>query len=239
MHAGERIVVKGEGDESVRFSLLSPPPPFPLEGSPLGVLPDLTPDLQPDSSAPGDLYIIVRPLPHPTFQLVPPSPASRTADRPAADLHTTLSLTLSESLLGFNRLILVHLDGRGLRASQPSPGEKGWRVLQSGDEVVIPQEGMPSRYGVSGDLKCTIEVEMPTEEWAMGIAERGGVDNLRGLLPPRRPDLGPQAVGEGKETDTVELLEPQDHQDDDEEDYSWVRSLPLSRARTPPRSTVH
>lgn len=82
---------------------------------------------------------------------------------------------------------------------------------------------MPSRYGVRGDLKCTIEVEMPTEEWAMGIAERGGVDNLRGLLPPRRPDLGPQAVGEGKETDTVELLEPQDHQDDEEEDYSWVR----------------
>ncbi|GAA5956713.1 hypothetical protein JCM8115_000656 [Rhodotorula mucilaginosa] len=191
MHAGERIVVKGEGDES------------------------------PDSSAPGDLYIIVRPLPHPTFQLVPPSPASRTADRRAADLHTTLSLTLSESLLGFNRLILVHLDGRGLRACQPSPGEKGWRVLQSGDEVVIPQEGMPSRYGVRGDLKCTIEVEMPTEEWAMGIAERGGVDNLRGLLPPRRPDLGPQAVGEGKETDTVELLEPQDHNDDEEEDYSW------------------
>lgn len=190
MHAGERIVVKGEGDES------------------------------PDSSAPGDLYITVRPLPHPTFRVVPPSPASRTANRPA-DLHTTLSLTLSESLLGFNRLILVHLDGRGLRASQPSPGEKGWRVLQSGDEVVIPQEGMPSRYGVNGDLKCTIEVEMPTEEWAMGIAERGGVDTLRGLLPPRRPDLGPQAVGEGKETDTVELLEPQDHQDDDEEDYSW------------------
>jgi hypothetical protein len=35
--------------------------------------------------------------------------------------------------------------------------------------------------------------------------------------------LGPGARGEGKETDTVELLEPQDHNDDEEEDYSWVR----------------
>ncbi|GAA5881600.1 hypothetical protein JCM3774_006490 [Rhodotorula dairenensis] len=187
LHFGERIVVKGEGDES------------------------------PDSSAPGDLYIIVRPLPHPTFTLVPPT--SSRSDRPA-DLHTTLSITLSESLLGFNRLILVHLDGRGLRASQPAPGQKGWRVWQSGDEVVIPHEGM-WRKGATGDLKVTIEVEMPTEEWALGLAERGGTETLRGLLPPRRPDLGDQAVEEGKETDEVELLEREDRQTFDDEDHSW------------------
>ncbi|GAA5985755.1 hypothetical protein JCM10908_007098 [Rhodotorula pacifica] len=192
LHFGERIVVKGEGDES------------------------------PDSSAPGDLYITVRPLPHPTFTLVDPS--SSRSDRPA-DLHTTLSLTLSESLLGFNRLILIHLDGRGLRACQPSPGQKGWRVLQTGDEVIIKGEGM-WRKGERGDLKCRIEVEMPTEEWAMGIAERGGTDTLRGLLPPRRVDLGEKGVEEGKETDEVELLPTSEQtrkagDQDDEEDYSW------------------
>ena len=107
MHAGEVIVLKGEGDES------------------------------PDSSAPGDLHLTILPLPHPTFTLLP----SLGSDRPSS-LETTLSLTLSESLLGFNRLILVHLDGRALRARSPPPGERGWRVLKTGDEVVIEHEGM-------------------------------------------------------------------------------------------------
>lgn len=174
---------------------------------------------QPDSSSPGDLYIIVRPLPHPTFTLVDPPP--RRTHRPA-DLTTTLSLTLSESILGFSRLILVHLDGRGLRASVPGPGQRGWRVLKTGDQVVIPSEGM-WRKGERGDLIVNLEVEMPSEEWAMGLAERGGVETLRGLLPPRRPDLAKQAVEEGKETDEVELLERRERSEDqDDADQDWV-----------------
>lgn len=82
-----------------------------------------------------------------------------------SDLSTTLSLTLSESLLGFSRLILRHLDGRGLRVTQPGPGEKGWRVLKTDDEVCIKGAGM-WRKGSSGDLICKIEVEMPGDDWA-------------------------------------------------------------------------
>lgn len=170
---------------------------------------------QPDSSAPGDLHIIVRPLPHPTFSIVPP-PHHR-SDHPA-DLSTTLSLTLSESLLGFSRLILIHLDGRGLRVNQPTPGQLGWRVLKTGDEVVVPGEGM-WRKGEKGDLVLKIEVAMPDEQWAMGLAEKGGVDTLRGLLPPRRPDLV-NTVEEGKDVDDVALEEKKDSEDDDEQ---WVR----------------
>ncbi|GAA5936436.1 hypothetical protein JCM3775_000820 [Rhodotorula graminis] len=183
LHFGEKIIIAGEGDES------------------------------PDSSAPGDLHITVRPLPHPTFTLCPPT----RPDRPA-DLSTTLSLTLSESLLGFSRLILVHLDGRGLRVSQPAPGERGWRVLKSGDEVVVPGEGM-WRRGARGDLLLRVEVAMPDEQWAMGLAERGGVETLRGLLPPRRPDLGRVVVEEGKETDEVELEDKRDKPEDEEQWY--------------------
>ncbi|GJN94447.1 hypothetical protein Rhopal_007527-T1 [Rhodotorula paludigena] len=183
LHFGEKIVISGEGDES------------------------------PDSSAPGDLHIVVRPLPHPTFTLLPPN----RPDRPA-DLSTTLSLTLSESLLGFSRLILIHLDGRGLRVTQPAPGQRGWRVLKSGDEVVVPGEGM-WRKGNQGDLLVKIEVAMPDEQWAMGLAEKGSVDVLRGLLPPRRPDLERMAVGEGKETDEVELAEKQERPEEEEQWY--------------------
>ncbi|TNY19315.1 hypothetical protein DMC30DRAFT_448066 [Rhodotorula diobovata] len=183
MHFGETIVISGEGDES------------------------------PDSSAPGDLHITVRPLPHPTFVLVPPrSPSS------PSDLSTTLSLTLSESLLGFSRLILVHLDGRGLRVAQPGPGQRGWRVLKGGDEVVVPGEGM-WRAGRRGDLVLRVEVAMPDEQWAMGLAERGGVETLRGLLPPRRPDLAKVVVEEGKETDEVELEEKKEQPEEEEQWY--------------------
>ncbi|BGP03620.1 protein of heat shock protein DnaJ family [Rhodotorula toruloides] len=184
MHFGETIVLKGEGDES------------------------------PDSCSPGDLHIIVRPLPHPTFSIVPP-PHHR-SDRPA-DLSTTLSLTLSESLLGFSRLILIHLDGRGLRVNQPAPGQRGWRVLKTGDEVVVPGEGM-WRKGEKGDLVLKIEVAMPDEQWAMGLAEKGGVDTLRGLLPPRRPDLV-NIVEDGKDVDDVTLEEKKDSADDEEQWY--------------------
>ncbi|GAA5985479.1 hypothetical protein JCM5350_004012 [Sporobolomyces pararoseus] len=182
MHAGETIVLKGEGDES------------------------------PDSSAPGDLHLTILPLPHPTFTLLPSLGSSR-----PSSLETTLSLTLSESLLGFSRLILLHLDGRALRASSPPPGRPGWRVLKTGDEVMISHEGM-WRKGETGDLIVKIEVEMPGEEWAMGLAERGGVDTLRGLLPPRREDLTKSELEkEGREVDEVELVERREP----EEDQSW------------------
>ena len=154
----------------------------------------------------------ILPLPHPTFTLLPSLGSSR-----PQSLSTSLSLTLSESLLGFSRLILLHLDGRALRASSPQPGEPGWRVLKDGDEVSVSGEGM-WRKGETGELVLKVEVEMPGEEWAMGLTERGGVDTLRGLLPPRREDL--TKLEEGKEVEQVVLEERKDRNEQDES--SWV-----------------
>lgn len=182
-------MLKGEGDESVRFSrpllLLSP-------------FADPRRTFQPDSSAPGDLHITLIALPHPTFSILPSS-----SPRRPANLQTTLSLTLSESLLGFSRLILLHLDGRGLRVTQAAPGEKGWRVLKTGDEVVVKGEGM-WRRGEKGDLIIKVEVEMPNEAWAMGLKERKRVEALEKLLPSKREDL---KMKEGEEVEEVELVE--------------------------------
>lgn len=76
------------------------------------------------------------------------------------------------------------------------------------------------RRGEKGDLVVKIEVEMPKEEWAMGLAERGGVDTLRGLLPPRREDLAKnqELDKEGREVEEVEFVE----RTEPEEDQSWV-----------------
>ncbi|GAA5926501.1 uncharacterized protein JCM15063_000293 [Sporobolomyces koalae] len=209
LHAGEVIVLKGEGDES------------------------------PDSSAPGDLHFTIMPLPHPTFTLV--TPASPNC---AQSLSTTLSLTLSESLLGFSRLILQHLDGTPLRATCPAPGQPGWRVLKTGDELVVSRQGMvrptTSRTRKErGDLIVKIEVEMPNEAWALGLVEKGMVDNLRGLLPPRREDLSRSTSNSNDESrpqvQEVELVDKQDGQneaEDQEDDHSWYHGDRRTRGAT-------
>lgn len=88
--------------------------------------------------------------------------------------------------------------------------------MKDGDEVSVSGEGM-WRKGETGELVFKVEVEMPGEEWAMGLTERGGVDTLRGLLPPRREDLSKL---EGKEVEEVVLEERKDRNEQDES--SWV-----------------
>ncbi|KAK4698222.1 hypothetical protein P7C70_g8060, partial [Phenoliferia sp. Uapishka_3] len=149
-------------------------------------------DESPDSSAPGDLHIQLSVFPHATFTVSPTIPLQ---------LHTTISLTLSESLLGFDRLVLVHLDRRGLRVNQPKPGEKGWRVLKSGDLVVVKGEGL-WRKGERGDLVLKVEVEMPSKDWATSLGSTK-LKQLESLLPPKRADI-PNPDGEMDEV----VLEP-------------------------------
>jgi DnaJ-class molecular chaperone len=78
-------------------------------------------------------------------------------------LSTTIKIRLSEALLGFSRVCLVHLDGRGIRIEV----KKGERVIRHDEELVIRGEGMPIRgAGKRGDLYVRFEVEMPGESWA-------------------------------------------------------------------------
>lgn len=74
-----------------------------------------------------------------------------------------MKIRLSESLLGFNRVCFVHLDGRGIRIEV----KKGERVIRHDEELVIRGEGMPIRgMGRKGDLYVKFSVEMPGESWA-------------------------------------------------------------------------
>ncbi|KAM0789755.1 hypothetical protein ACM66B_006610 [Microbotryomycetes sp. NB124-2] len=150
-----------------------------------------------DATEPGDLHIALMALPHQTFTLSPPD--VYTKDAPW-NLRTTLSLTLSESLVGFSRLILVHLDGKGLRHTAPAPGEPGWRVFQTGDKLVIKGQGM-YRKSRRGDLIVDVKVEMPSEEWAFKLREtKDGLSKLEALLPAKRVD-----IENPEETDEVEM----------------------------------
>lgn len=52
---------------------------------------------------------------------------------------TTVSITLSEALLGFSRILVTHLDGRGITVKSHEN-----KIIDSGDTIVIKGEGMPT-----------------------------------------------------------------------------------------------
>jgi DnaJ family protein A protein 2 len=118
-------------------------------------------DQEPEMVA-GDVVLVLSVKEHESFE------------RAGSDLLAHVHITLSEALLGFSRVILTHLDGRGIRFdSRKSGGEK--KIYKNGDTVVIRGEGMPiwkkdkgkSANGSAerGDLYILFEVEMPDEEW--------------------------------------------------------------------------
>lgn len=160
---GERIALKGEGDEMVSGK---------NAGSSSNLAWDTAHD-QPDVPA-GDVIFHIRIKPHTTFMRAAHSPT---------DLQTTVTIRLSEALLGFKRILIVHLDGRGLRVES----KRGERVIQHGDELVIRGEGMPVRGRSSkGDLYVKFNVEMPGVSWASRQGD-GAVH-----LPEPLPDLEPE-----------------------------------------------
>src|SRR6266480_293589 len=69
-------------------------------------------DQVPGASEPGDIIFHLVELPHDIFQ------------RAGADLSAKLDITLAEALLGFNRVVLEHLDGRGIQLHHPNEDGK-------------------------------------------------------------------------------------------------------------------
>ncbi|KAG9017151.1 hypothetical protein FRB90_001575 [Tulasnella sp. 427] len=127
-------------------------------------------DQEPDVE-PGDLIFVLNQEKHPNFE------------RAGSDLMTTVHITLSEALLGFSRIIITHLDGRGIHVDS----EQG-RILKTGDIVAVRGEGMPTykHSDQKGDLYIRFEVDMPSEDWLRGL------DSLEQLLPPKKPDVSPR-----------------------------------------------
>ena len=79
---------------------------------------------------------------------------------------THVTITLSEALLGFSRVIVTHLDGRGLRLSSP-PG----KVIKSQDTIKLAHEGMPiyRHSDMKGDLYVVFDIELPSSDWMKSI----------------------------------------------------------------------
>lgn len=101
------------------------------------------------NTPPGDVIFVLKMERHPSFE------------RSNDDLLAKVTITLSEALLGFDRVLLTHLDGRGIRLDGTSS-----KIIRPNDTIRIPGEGMP-RYKTDGrgDLYVVFDVEFPDDNW--------------------------------------------------------------------------
>lgn len=159
-------------------------------------------DEKPDVPA-GDVVFVLRAPRHESFE------------RCDDDLLTHVKITLSEALFGFSRILLTHLDGRGIQVSSPYG-----KIIKPGDAIVLRGEGMPiyKQPGEKGDLYVVFSIEMPDEQWLKTTNQKA----LESLFPPKRsnPEPLPENVVEAEfeESDVVDFGGDEDDWEDDEDD---------------------
>lgn len=98
--------------------------------------------------------------------------------RAGADLSAELEITLAEALCGFSRVIVKHLDGRGLHINHHQP--KG-RIMRPGQVIKIAGEGMPYKKSeLRGDMYMIVRVKFPEDGW---LRDDDALTKLQSLLP--------------------------------------------------------
>jgi DnaJ family protein A protein 2 len=129
-------------------------------------------DQGPDDLEPGDLVFVLSQDPHAVFT------------RRGNDLSAEITVTLSEALTGFERVVIQHLDGRGIQLKVRQP--KG-KILRPGQVLKVPGEGMPiKKTDHRGDLYLIIKVEFPADGWVKSKVE---IETLRQALPGSGPTI--------------------------------------------------
>ncbi|KAI9889362.1 MAG: hypothetical protein M1814_005531 [Vezdaea aestivalis] len=113
---------------------------------------------------PGDIVFVMVEAPHPTFV------------RQGSDLLASIDISLGEALCGFSKVVLKHLDGRGIQVTHP-PGQ----VFKPEQCLIVKGEGMPIKKSeAKGDLFLRLNVVFPDEAW---MQKPGTIDKIKGLLP--------------------------------------------------------
>lgn len=122
--------------------------------------------------------------------------------RAGADLLADIEITLAESLCGFARVVVKHLDGRGLLIQHPQPNA---RVLEPGQVIKVVGEGMPHKKSdLKGDLYLVIKVKFPEYGW---LEDRQVLAKLKELLPTPGTPIRADVVDDVSHDDTASLDE--------------------------------
>ena len=98
--------------------------------------------------------------------------------RAGANLLAEIEITLAESLCGFSRVVMKHLDGRGLHIQHPQPNTG---ILRPGHVLKVVGEGMPQKKSeLKGDLYLVVKVQFPEPAW---LQKKQVLAKLEELLP--------------------------------------------------------
>lgn len=130
-------------------------------------------DQIPGAEQTGDIVFHLVEQPHEVFQ------------RTGNDLSAKLDITLAEALTGFHRVVLKHLDGRGIELNHPQePGQ----ILRPSEVLKIPGEGMPLKKSeAKGDLYLVVEIGFPEDGYFLEKPE--ALEQLQKLLPGPEPPI--------------------------------------------------
>ncbi|KAF3770294.1 DnaJ-domain-containing protein [Cryphonectria parasitica EP155] len=151
-------------------------------------------DQFPDQT-PGDIIFTLVEEPHDVFSRV------------GADLSAELDVTLAESLSGFSRVVLKHLDGRGIHIEYP----RG-KILRPGDVIKVEGEGMPLKRGdAKGDLYLVAKIEFPENGW---LSDDASYEALQKLLPQPAPAIEAEEIDEVEYEEDADLEEMGAHSGD-------------------------
>lgn len=135
-------------------------------------------DQVPDQE-PGDIIFHLVETEHETFK------------RAGADLTGYMEITLAEALCGFSRVILKHLDGRGIELKHPR--EEG-QILRPNDILKVPGEGMPyKKTDAKGDLYLIVQIKFPDDGF---FKDEASLTKLKTMLPGPEPPIEADTVDE-------------------------------------------
>lgn len=136
-------------------------------------------DQLPDQE-PGDIIFTLKETEHEVFE------------RAGADLRAPLTISLVEALTGFNRVVLTHLDGRGIQINVKQPNGK---VLRPGSVLKVEGEGMPMKKSdAKGDLYLVVDIEFPEDGW---LKDEAALQKVKDALPaPEEDEERPEEVEE-------------------------------------------
>lgn len=128
---------------------------------------------------PGDIIFVLKEKDHPVFK------------RAGSDLTATVDVTLAEALTGFDRVVVKHLDGRGISLKHPS--KKG-AILRPDQILKVSGEGMPvKKSDTKGDLYLLVNIEFPEDGYFDGGDK---ASKLSELLPKPAPPIKADEVDE-------------------------------------------
>ncbi|EEH04323.1 mitochondrial import protein MAS5 [Histoplasma capsulatum G186AR] len=129
------------------------------------------------NTEPGDIIFHLEEIEHETFR------------RAGADLMADIEVTLAEALCGFSRVVLKHLDGRGIEITHPKTEGS---VLRPNQILKVAGEGMPfKKSDARGDLYLAVQIKFPDDGWA---SDPTALTKLREILPRPGPTIKAETV---------------------------------------------